>query len=433
MRDSTKSRNENSPIERLSPVTEDPNALRSVMLFAALHYDWSTEEGMQAFESTFLYHKVKAIQAINGWIAGGRPQLLTSIVRQIATLCFIELCLGSLASAKAHIDGMVVLLNQQRLRIHELPDPYNLEDTEEYQQDEELTNRYFLLILSFYTRYTLHEEPYSSQKLGEDKTPATANETTLLHPLNHIERNCDPSLKLLSLRTMLLFSKPVPPQATLSWIDGSDTIERLKSITESLDMMYAKPHIDHDEIQFAMACTNCVASQIHLDQLASHVASFCYTKDESIRKETEVLEGPQGQELHTTWCGLYIASSIYIHRVLGLGEPEETMAPDYIIHVFEKALMKQSRAMGNGRTVSDQLLFWQMMLGAISVTVDSQGSGQQAAKYFSRAICQWSQTAQIRTWSDAKAILARIAWPAVSAIEDIVWQIWERSCLETWY
>lgn len=232
---------------------------------------------------------------------------------------------------------------------------------------------------------------------------------------------------------MLLFSKPVPPQATLSWIDGSDTIERLKSITESLDMMYAKPHIDHDEIQFAMACTNCVASQIHLDQLASHVASFCYTKDESIRKETEVLEGPQGQELHTTWCGLYIASSIYIHRVLGLGEPEETMAPDYIIHVFEKALMKQSRAMGNGRTVSDQLLFWQMMLGAISVTVDSQGSGQQAAKYFSRAICQWSQTAQIRTWSDAKAILARIAWPAVSAIEDIVWQIWERSCLETWY
>lgn len=60
------------------------------MLFAALHYNWSTEEGMQAFKSTFLYHKVKAIQAINGWIAGGRPQLLTSIVRQIATLCFIE-------------------------------------------------------------------------------------------------------------------------------------------------------------------------------------------------------------------------------------------------------------------------------------------------------------------------------------------------------
>lgn len=60
-----------------------------------------------------------------------------------------QLCLGSLASAKAHIDGMVVLLNQQRLRIHELPDPYNLEDTEEYQQDEELTNRYFLLYVFY--------------------------------------------------------------------------------------------------------------------------------------------------------------------------------------------------------------------------------------------------------------------------------------------
>jgi hypothetical protein len=232
---------------------------------------------------------------------------------------------------------------------------------------------------------------------------------------------------------MLLFSKPVPPQATLSWINGRDTIERLKAITESLDMMYAKPHIDHDEVQFAMACTNCVASQIHLDQLASHIASFCYTKDELIRKETEVLEKLQEQELHTTWCGLYIASSIYIHRVLGLGEPEETMAHDYIIHVFKKALIKQSGCMGDGRSASDQLLFWQMMLGAIYVTVDSQGSDQQATKYFSQAIWQWSRTAQIRTWSDAKAILARIAWPAVTAMEDTVRQIWERSCGETWY
>lgn len=198
-------------------------------------------------------------------------------------------------------------------------------------------------------------------------------------------------------------------------------------------MMNAKPHIDHDEVQFAMACTNCVASQIHLDQLASHIASFCYTKDESIRKETEFLEKPQEQELHSTWCGLYIASSIYIHRVLGLGEPEETMAHDYVIHVFEKALIKQSRGMGDGRTASDQLLFWQMMLGAISVTVDSQGSGQQATKYFSQAIWQWSRTAQIRTWSDARAILARTAWPAVTAMEDTVRQIWERSCSETWY
>jgi hypothetical protein len=60
-----------------------------------------------------------------------------------------QLCLGSLASAKAHIDGMVVLLDQQRLRIHEQPDPYKFEDTEEYQQDEELTNRYFLLYVFY--------------------------------------------------------------------------------------------------------------------------------------------------------------------------------------------------------------------------------------------------------------------------------------------
>ena len=60
-----------------------------------------------------------------------------------------QLCLGSLASAKAHIDGMVVLLDQQRLRIHEQPDPYRFQDAEEYQQDEELTDRYFLLYVFY--------------------------------------------------------------------------------------------------------------------------------------------------------------------------------------------------------------------------------------------------------------------------------------------
>jgi hypothetical protein len=69
---------------------------------------------------------------------------------EISVLTFLsQLCLGSLASAKAHIDGMVVLLDQQRLQIHEQPDPYKFEGAEEYQQDEELTNRYFLLYVFY--------------------------------------------------------------------------------------------------------------------------------------------------------------------------------------------------------------------------------------------------------------------------------------------
>ncbi|KAJ4245509.1 hypothetical protein NW762_014018 [Fusarium torreyae] len=230
---------------------------------------------------------------------------------------------------------------------------------------------------------------------------------------------------------MPFFTKPVPPGATLSWINGRDTIEKLQDITKSLDMMHAKPYVDHDEFKFAMACTNCVASQTHVDQVASHIASFCYTKDEVARKE--VMEKPQEQNLRTTWCGLYIASSIYVHRVLGLREPREMMmSHGYITHVLNKALMGHIGLMGDGKSMSDQLLLWEIMLGAISVAVDRmqdcQGPDQSETQFFSRAIRQWSENAQIIEWSDAKAILVRIAWPEVNAMEDTVKHIWEQAC-----
>ncbi|KAM0547501.1 hypothetical protein ACHAPJ_010374 [Fusarium lateritium] len=232
---------------------------------------------------------------------------------------------------------------------------------------------------------------------------------------------------------MPFFTKPLPSGATLSWINGRDTIEKLRDITKSLDMMHEKPYVDHDEVKFAMACTNCVASQTHVDQVASHIASFCYTKDEWAQKEAEAIKSPHEQDLHTTWCGLYIASSIYVHRILGLREPHEmTTSHGYITYVLKKALMKHLGLMGDGRSMSDQLLLWEIMLGAISVAVDRmrdcRGSDQSETQFFSQAIWQWSQNAQIIDWSDAKTILTRIAWPEVNATEDMMRHIWERAC-----
>jgi hypothetical protein len=75
---------------RLTPTTSDAFALRTTMLVAAFHFDRMSESGLQSFHRTYLHHKIQAIQSVNSWIAGGQPRLVTSIIRQVATLCFVE-------------------------------------------------------------------------------------------------------------------------------------------------------------------------------------------------------------------------------------------------------------------------------------------------------------------------------------------------------
>jgi hypothetical protein len=75
---------------RLAPATSDAFALRTTMLIAAFHFDRMSENGLQYFHRTYLHHKIQAIQSVNSWIAGGPPRLVTCIIRQVATLCFIE-------------------------------------------------------------------------------------------------------------------------------------------------------------------------------------------------------------------------------------------------------------------------------------------------------------------------------------------------------
>ncbi|KAK4067232.1 uncharacterized protein Triagg1_7675 [Trichoderma aggressivum f. europaeum] len=122
---------------------DDPHALRLTLLIAALHFEWTTGH-MQSFESTFLFHKAKLIQMVNKWITKGQPaEHMACIINQIASLCFIELCLGHVFSAKAHLGGMLSLLKERKR--HWQRSPEQDEPQYEISEEEELNNRYYLL------------------------------------------------------------------------------------------------------------------------------------------------------------------------------------------------------------------------------------------------------------------------------------------------
>jgi hypothetical protein len=68
---------------------EHAHAFRNALLIASLHYTLNTGN-TQHFQSTFLFHKLQTIRMVNGWLVDQISDSVTSIIRQVASLCFVE-------------------------------------------------------------------------------------------------------------------------------------------------------------------------------------------------------------------------------------------------------------------------------------------------------------------------------------------------------
>ena len=69
--------------------TQNPDAFRSILLLAAVHYSWKTG-ALNHFESTYLLHKLDCIRAINHSLADPNGIVSTACIKTVATLCITE-------------------------------------------------------------------------------------------------------------------------------------------------------------------------------------------------------------------------------------------------------------------------------------------------------------------------------------------------------
>ncbi|KAL6786326.1 hypothetical protein J3E68DRAFT_216463 [Trichoderma sp. SZMC 28012] len=412
----------------------DPHALRLTLLIAALHFEWTTGS-MQYFESTFLFHKLKLIHMVNQWITERQPERTTCIISQIASLCFIELCLGHVFSAKAHLGGMLNLFEERKRhwqRFSEQDEPLY-----ESSEEEEFNHRYYLLLHSLFNRNM--SRLVNSMCCGEFSQTYHAGHSekllALASRLDHVEKNCDLSLKLDTLCLMPFLSRSLQTGTVSPWIDGTDTVRDLRDLTDSLDMIRSKRSFSASENEFASACANGVASKLHVQYVASHIASFSSCKD--IPKVRRQMSTEAVKILKSTWCGLYSASSLYLHYVIGLRNCSEKTLDDYVFHILRDALIRHFAKAKDCMGADGCLLFWQIFLGAISVEIRFRRSASMGSElhtldsdildFFDNGIRRWSQACHIRQWVDARATLQNIAWPIIYADEHIAKAVWERA------
>ncbi|UKZ76843.1 hypothetical protein TrVFT333_004558 [Trichoderma virens FT-333] len=84
------------------------------------------------------------------------------------------------------------------------------------------------------------------------------------------------------------------------WIDGTDTVRDLRDLTDSLDMVRSKRGFSEQENEFAAACANGVASKLHVEYVASHIASVS-SYDDRPKGEKNDNKGIKSTEVNLVW------------------------------------------------------------------------------------------------------------------------------------
>ncbi|KAL7952724.1 hypothetical protein V8C34DRAFT_318798 [Trichoderma compactum] len=329
-----------------------------------------------------------------------------------------QLCLGHVFSAKAHLRGMLSLLKERKR--HWQRSPEQDEPLYENSEEEEHNDRYYLLLHSLFTRNVSRlinsmcyaEFPQTYHAVHSEKLLALASR------LDHVEKNCYLTLKLDALCLMQFLSRALQTEAISRWIDGTDTVRDLQDLTDSLDMILSKRSFSESENEFAAGCANGVASQLHIQYVAAHLASI------SSCKEIQKARGQTSTEAVTvsksTCCS-------------------EKTFDDYVFHILRDALVRHFAKTKDCMAADGCLLFWQVFLGVICVDIRFQRSASMGSEFhtpdsdmlqfFDQGIRRLSQACHIRQWAGARATLQKIAWPIIYADERIAKAVWERAHL----
>ncbi|KAF4981960.1 hypothetical protein FDECE_17601 [Fusarium decemcellulare] len=378
--------------DSLTTIINEPYAFRSALLIAALHFVWNTGS-LQSFEATFLVHKVQAIRMVDEWIASRNFSLITAVIRQIATLCFAEVMGRS--------------------------------DNDDDCVEQELADRYFIFTYTCFVGFRSRLEEYLRHN-GSSETVYDMTPKMILSLTHSFQRSEIPTgglwVKLAAIRQLPSFFNPLPPGSKLGSIDGYDTICCLRDLTKEVDKVRVQnlTEVETSKAIFARVWSNGAASKILVHYVFSHIRSVAPEDTSTADTSTDDTR----EKFMTTWCGMFIATNLYLNHGLNVCKPHlmEQRTHRRMIYLFQRDLALFRTRLEQGSPTDRNFLFWQIFLGAMS----SQDSPM--TQFFNQGIRDWSNITDITQWSDAKAVLMKVAWPIICSEDRLAQEIWRTAC-----
>ncbi|KAI5455990.1 hypothetical protein BGZ63DRAFT_367804 [Mariannaea sp. PMI_226] len=404
----------------LALTIQNPNAFRSSLLIAALHYTWNAGS-LRSYESTFLFHKVDAMQLINEWLGSPSPKLVTTCIREICTLAFAECCLGDVQTADTHIDGLMRMMDLHRPITSVIQPKLGLED--------ELANRYFLLTYNFVhgVKSRIHD------LVGNDFKSIPADIEDLMHKW-HVEEKDGLETRLQSMRLFPSFFNVPPDGTNLQLVDGFPFVECLRKFTmmttlrKQAEMNQGRSfggRIDQIWLEGA-------ATRLLLVLVGSHANSMYGKKNNTKTEKT-----PQGKLL-VSWSGMTSTIGLYLNEVLGVwnaGQLLENRLHRRVLYILAGDLSRQDcTCEGGDDIVALNFGFWQAFTGALSIAKHRRhGAGSLPTAFescFRSFIVRWIRKTGITRWDEAKSCLDSVVWPSEHMDEAVELEIWQEAVFE---
>ncbi|OBS22660.1 hypothetical protein FPOA_08993 [Fusarium poae] len=388
-----------------------PDALRNTLLIAGFHYLINGPR-FSDFKPTLLLHKIETIRSVNKWIQLSDSKAYAMCVRQISTLCFSECYLGHSRAAETHLNGLMKFLD--------IYCPLGLANPTEPSNTTELSIRYIMLTYSFIS-ICKSRVRVEIVDVGEGATPEVM---AAMHDRFKFEAG-GVDLKLRSMELLPYFFAPLSSMRGFHDIDASPMIDCLLSLTEIFQLR--APVEDERSVQQILLIEN-TAVKLTVAAIETHVESMPGQDDRTRKKKS--LRGLDG-----SWSGLFIASHLYVHQILGLwtlDAPLEVKFHSHILGYLSWDLAKSDSCLEQGSIVASNFWFWKAFVGAFSlarhIETDHAVALYPLRRQFVKFIYKWSECAGIKTWKEAREILIGIVWPKSAFIHgSLAEMIWYES------
>ncbi|KAI1012665.1 hypothetical protein LB504_008462 [Fusarium proliferatum] len=382
----------------------DPEALRNAILMAATHFTFKVGS-LEAFEHTFLFHRIETVRLVKKWLSSGDLTLSAAITKQIATLAYTEFCSGNMQMAEKHLNVIYAL-------------PYPTTDpstTNGKTRDQELSDRYFLLTSTFIhgVQTVLHGILRAEESTENKNSLSVSNPMRLMHKWYKSEGQYLHCLKLKAIRLFSTFFILPNIGARLSDVYSASIVNSLRQVTDEFYNLTEAQKI-HDDFWRTGA-----AARVYDTVLESHQTSITPTD----QQHGETSEAKQ----KTSWCGLVIATELFLEQVVVLWRPFTKEIYLCSMRIFQRDL---TCALQKTNTLEiAELLFWESFLGLMSLYLHERLGDMEREPglkpFFERIIREQSRDMGLEKWEDARRVLLNIAWPLDFSEDDYVKEIWE--------
>ncbi|EXM28876.1 hypothetical protein FOTG_05150 [Fusarium oxysporum f. sp. vasinfectum 25433] len=382
----------------------DPEALRNAILMAATHFTFKVGS-LEAFEHTFLFHRIETVRLVKKWLSTGDLTLSSAITKQIATLAYTEFCSGDMQMAEKHLNVIYALPCRTT-------DPSNPNSK---TRDQELSDRYFLLTSTFIhgVQTVLHGILRAEDSTEDKNSLSVSNPMRLMHKWYKSEGQYLHCLKLKAIRLFSTFFILPDIGARLADVYSASIVNSLRKVTDEFYNLTEAQKI-HDDFWRTGA-----AARVYDAVLESHQTSISPTDHQH--------EATSEAEQKTSWCGLVIAAELFLEQVVVLWRPFTKEIYLCSMRIFQRDLTWALRKPNTPEIA--ELLFWESFLGLMSLYLHEKLGDTKREPglkpFFERIIKEQSRDMGLANWEDARRVLLNIAWPLDFSEDDYVKGIWE--------